>query len=91
MSWSTNQDGRYYNYQGVMVGGKCQIQRRYISGYLKRNYQRTDTTGFKEYEYGQLSFDVSGLKAGADGWKASIVAPVGPYGQAATVAWDGCV
>ncbi len=91
VSWSTNQDGRYYNYQGVMVGGKCQIQRRYISGYLKRNYQRTDTTGFKEYEYGQLSFDVSGLKAGADGWKASIVAPVGPYGQAATVAWDGCV
>lgn len=91
VSWSTNQDGRYYNYQGVMVVGKCQIQRRYISGYLKRNYQRSDTTGFKDYEYDQLAFNVGGLKAGGTSWNAGITAPVGPYGQTATIAWDGCI
>lgn len=91
VSWSTNQDGRYYNYQGVMTGGKCQLQRRYIAGYLKRNYQRTDTTGFKEYEYDQFSFDVSGLKAGGNVWNAGITAPVGSNGQTANIAWDGCI
>jgi Flp pilus assembly protein TadG len=91
VSWSTNQDGRYYNYQGVMVNAKCQVQRRYISGYLKRNYQRTDSTGFKDYEYDQLIFDVSGLKAGGSSWNAAITAPVGPYGQTATIGWDGCI
>ncbi|MEC7933810.1 MAG: TadE/TadG family type IV pilus assembly protein, partial [Pseudomonadota bacterium] len=49
VTWSTNQDGRYYNYQGIIVSGKCQIQRRYITGYLKRNYQRSDSSGFKDY------------------------------------------
>ncbi|BBF70944.1 hypothetical protein sphantq_00739 [Sphingobium sp. AntQ-1] len=91
VSWSTNQDGRYYNYQGVMVSGKCQLQRRYISGYLKRNYQRTDTTGFKEYEYDQLTFNVSGLKAGGSSWSTGITAPVGAFGQTATIGWDGCI
>lgn len=91
VTWSTNQDGRYYNYQGMIVSGKCQIQRRYITGYLKRNYQRSDSSGFKDYEYDQLSFDVSGLKAGGSNWNASITAPVGPYGQTATIAWDGCI
>ena len=91
VSWSTNQDGRYYNYQGVIIAGKCQVQRRYISGYLKRNYQRTDTTGFREYEYDRVNFNVAALKAGGSSWNASIVAPVGPYGQTATIGWDGCI
>lgn len=91
VSWSTNQDGRYYNYQGVIVSGQCQIQRRYLSGYLKRNYQRTDSTGFKEYEYDQFGYDVSALKAGGSSWKASMTAAVGPYGQTATIGWDGCI
>ncbi|MEJ7934001.1 TadE/TadG family type IV pilus assembly protein [Sphingobium sp. AN558] len=91
VGWSTNQDGRAYNYQGVMVSGKCQIQRRYISGYLKRLYQRTDSSTFKEWEYDQHSFDVSGLKAGGGNWNAGIMADVGPYGKNATIAWDGCI
>ncbi|EQB16270.1 pilus assembly protein [Sphingobium lactosutens] len=91
VTWSTNQDGHYYTHQGVIVSGKCQIQRRYISGYLKRNYTRSDASGFKEYEYDQLTFDVSGLKAGGSSWNNSITAPVGPYGQSATVTWNGCI
>lgn len=91
VTWSTNQDGRYYNYQGVIVSGKCQIQRRYITGYLKRNYRRGDTTSFKEYEYDQINFDVSGLKAGGWSWNGSITAPVGPFGQRVNIAWDGCI
>jgi Flp pilus assembly protein TadG len=91
VTWSTNQDGSYYNYQGVIVGGKCQIQRRSIKGYLKRNYQRGDTTSFKEYEYDRVNFNVAALKAGGSSWNASITAPVGPYGQTATIGWDGCI
>ncbi|MFY9350211.1 MAG: TadE/TadG family type IV pilus assembly protein [Sphingobium sp.] len=91
VTWSTNQDGRYYNFQGVMTGGKCQIQRRYLSGYLKRNYQRSDASGFKEWSYERLSFNVSALKAGGSSWNAAITAPVGPYGQNASIGWDGCI
>lgn len=91
VTWSTNQDGRYFNYQGVIINGQCQIQRHYLSGYLKRYYQRSDASGFKEYEYGRLSFNVSALKAGGSSWNAAITAPVGPFGQSATIGWDGCI
>lgn len=91
VTWSTNQDGRYFNYQGVIVSGQCPIQRHYISGYLKRNYQRGDTSGFKEWSYERLSFNVSGLKAGGTSWNAAITAPVGLYGQDVSIGWDGCI
>jgi hypothetical protein len=57
---------------------------------------RTDTTTthvptFKDWTYGQLDVNISGLKAGGSNWNNSFTLPVGDNGAAKTINWNGCI
>ncbi len=56
---------------------------------------RTDTTTtfvdtFRDWTYGSLPVDVSGLKNGT-GWNPSFVRPIGTGGSNVTLNWEGCI
>lgn len=43
-----------------------------------------------QWDYGQIEWDVSGLKNGT-GWNTSLTLPISNNGGQATIAWDGCI
>lgn len=43
------------------------------------------------WKYQQITFDVSGLKAGGSTWNNSVTLPIGSNGSDSSIGWDGCI
>jgi hypothetical protein len=50
-----------------------------------------DTQVFSDWTYKQVTWPISGLKAGGSSWNASVNIPIGSNGVNTTVPWDGCI
>lgn len=97
--WYTDQPGRRYDYSINYNSrqDRCRIRLRTRDLVFEREYRRVDTPTFEQqlvfdrYEYKPVTFDVSGLKAGASNWNDSIDLPVGDQGLDTGITWDGCI
>jgi Flp pilus assembly protein TadG len=55
-------------------------------------YTQTGTTQvFSNWTYKQVTFNVSGLKAGGGSWNSSVALPIGSSGTNTNVSWTGCI
>ena len=104
VTWNTKQPYKKMTYTAVWDKGKqnnkppssCTINKQEVSYNLVRSYSRTDAGTantrqvFKQWHYGKINTDISGLKNGT-GWNAGFNLPIGNNGVQRTITWDGCI
>ncbi|MBO9712033.1 pilus assembly protein TadG-related protein [Sphingomonas sp.] len=86
---------RYDSYTGN-PSKLCYYDTRQATGTATTTYRRVDqgvaqtTYTFKQWHYGRITQDISGLKNGTN-WNSSFTLPIGSNGTSKTITWDGCV